>query len=140
MRVVLDTNQYVSALLKPDSNSARLIAMVHEGKITLIISQTILAEIRRVLAYPKVKKLHRRTQREIEQFIRKTEKIAIITPETLQIDVIKADHSDNILLACAVEGNADFIVSGDHHLKDLKTFQGIPIVDPATFLKAISQS
>jgi putative PIN family toxin of toxin-antitoxin system len=140
MRVVLDTNQYVSALLKSDSNSARLIALVHQGKIALIASPAILDEVRRVLAYPKIKRLHSHTEQEIEQFMRKTEKIAIITPGALQVDVIKADYSDNIFLACAVEGGADFIVSGDHHLKDLKAFQGIRIVDPARFLAMLEAS
>jgi hypothetical protein len=37
-----------------------------------------------------------------------------------------------------VEGNAGFIVSSDHHITDLKTFLGIPIVNPATFLKLIA--
>ncbi|WP_244085135.1 putative toxin-antitoxin system toxin component, PIN family [Desulforhabdus sp. TSK] len=135
--MVLDTNQYASALLKPESNSARLIALAAEGHITLIISQDILAEIRRVLAYPKLQKLHGGPEEEIEQFIRKTEKIAIVTPGELAIDVITADCSDNIILACAVEGNADCIVSGDHHLKDLGAFQGIDILDAAAFLEIL---
>ena len=39
-----------------------------------------------------------------------------------------------MIIACALEGQADFIISGDHHLTDLKNYQGIKIVDPATFL------
>jgi putative PIN family toxin of toxin-antitoxin system len=137
MRVVLDTNQYVSALLKSKSNSARLMTLVAEGQITLIVSPDILEEIRRVLAYPKIQKLHRRTKQEIEQFIRQTAKIAVVTPGTLEVNAIQADPSDNIFLACAVEGRADYIISGDHHLKDLGVFQGIEILDPAAFLEII---
>lgn len=139
MRVVLDTNQYVSALLKAESNSARLMTLAAEGQITLIVSQDILEEIRRVLAYPKIQKLHRRSKQKIEQFIRQTEKIAVITPGTLEVDAIQVDPSDNIFLACAVEGNADYIISGDHHLKDLGAYQGIEILDPAAFLKIIER-
>ena len=51
----------------------------------------------------------------------------------------KDDPSDNIYLACAVEGKADLIVSGDRHLKDLKSFRQILIVDPAKFLEVISK-
>ena len=58
-----------------------------------------------------------------------------MTPGQLDIDAIPDDPSDNMILACAVEGWADFIISGDHHLTDLKIFQGITIVNPATFLK-----
>ena len=96
-------------------------------------------EVRRVLSYPKLKKLHRRSPQEIERFLGKLEKIALVTPGSLAVSAVKDDPSDDIYLACAVEGNADFIVSGDHHLTDLRVFHGIRIVNPAAFLKAIAE-
>jgi uncharacterized protein len=137
--VVLDANQYASALLKSRSNSARILKLVSDGDVNLLISAPILAELRRVLFYPKLAKIHRRTAKGIERFIRKLEKIAFVTPGKLSIQAVPDDPTDDKYLVCAVEGGADFIVSGDRHLKDLKEFQGIPIVDPATFLKIISQ-
>jgi len=139
LRVVLDANQYVSALLKPHSNPAGIIRLVYEGDLTLLLSPAILDELRRVLAYPGIKKLHRRTPEGIERFFLKLEQIALVTPGILSVSTIVDDPSDNIYLACAVEGAADFIVSGDHHLTDLKTFDGIPIVKPAIFLKLIAE-
>jgi hypothetical protein len=53
----------------------------------------------------------------------------------LVLDVIKADPTDNIVLASAVEGGADFIISGDSHLLTLANFEGIDIVEPATLLE-----
>lgn len=50
------------------------------------------------------------------------------------VDVIKADPSDNMFLAAALEGDVDFIVSGDHHLLEMKAFQGIPILTAREFL------
>jgi uncharacterized protein len=137
--VVLDANQYVSALLKSRSNSAKIVKLIHEGHVDLLISAPIISELRRVLAYPKLTKIHGRTPKGIERFIKKLEKVALITPGKLSIQAVKDDPTDDKYLECAVEGGADFIVSGDQHLKDLKQFQGIPIVDPATFLKIISQ-
>ncbi len=55
-------------------------------------------------------------------------------------DTIKVAPSDNKYLSAALEAKADFIVSGDHHLKDLKTFQGIRILDPSTFLVLMAKS
>jgi len=55
----------------------------------------------------------------------------------VKIEPVTADPTDNKYLVCAVEGKADFIVSGDHHLKDLNVFQGIRIADPATFLQML---
>jgi uncharacterized protein len=139
IKVVLDANQYVSALLKPRSNPARVIQLVHAGQVTLLVSPAIMDEVRRVLSYPKLKKLHRRSPQEIERFLGKLVKIAFVTPGTLVVSAVKDDPSDDIYLACAVEGNADFIVSGDHHLTDLKVFHGIGIVNQAVFLKAIAE-
>ncbi|MGO9016766.1 MAG: putative toxin-antitoxin system toxin component, PIN family [Syntrophobacteraceae bacterium] len=138
IKVVLDANQFVSALLKPHSSPAKIIRLVYQGDLTLLLSRAILDELERVLAYPRIRRLHRRAPEEIQRFFQKLEKIAIITPGILSVSAIVDDPSDNVYLACAVEGNARFIVSGDHHLIDLKTFRGIPIVNAATFLKLIA--
>jgi predicted nucleic acid-binding protein len=45
-----------------------------------------------------------------------------------------------MILACAVEGEADFIISGDHHLTGLKTYQSIRIIDPATFVAQLVEA
>jgi putative PIN family toxin of toxin-antitoxin system len=139
IRVVLDANQYVSALLKPHSNPAKIVRLVYQGDLALLLSPAILDELQRVLAYPGIKKLHRRTPEGIERFFLKLEKIAVMTPGILSVSAFVDDPSDNIYLACAVEGAADFIVSGDHHLTDLKTFRGVPIVNPAICLKLIAE-
>jgi len=138
-RVVLDANQYVSSLLKLHSKPAKIVRLVYVGDLTLLLSPAILDELQRVLSYPKIKKLHRRTPEEIERFLRTLDKIAVMTPGLLGVSAIANDPSGNIYLACAVEGSADFIVSGDHHLTDLKTFRGIPIVNPAIFLKLMAE-
>ncbi len=52
-----------------------------------------------------------------------------------KIDIIKKDPTDNIFLACAKDGKADYIVSGDHHLLDLKIFLQTLIVSPKEFLR-----
>jgi putative PIN family toxin of toxin-antitoxin system len=137
IKVVLDANQYASALIKPGSNSARIMELVWEGYLALIISQPILDEVRRILSYPRLKKLHGRSPEEIDRFLKRLERIAFVTPAMLSIEAVKDDPTDDKYLAASVEGEADFIISGDHHLKDLESFRGIPIVDPATFLRVI---
>ena len=89
--------------------------------------------------YPKLRKLHRRTPKEIDQFLKKTIRISLIVPGNTVITEIKADPEDNKYLTAAVEGKADFIISGDSHLKNLKTFQGIRILDPASFLTLVEE-
>ncbi|MGD0887602.1 MAG: putative toxin-antitoxin system toxin component, PIN family [Thermodesulfovibrionales bacterium] len=137
IRVVIDANQFVSALLKPDSNPAAVIRMAREEKIQLVMSSEIVEEIRAVLLYPKIVKRHHLPPEEIDLFLQKLMKVAVVTHSRLELDVIKEDPSDNKYLECAIEGRADYIISGDSHLTSLKTFHGVRIVDPAHFLEKL---
>ena len=89
------------------------------------------------MSYPRLVKLHQYSPREINQFLKEVAGSAIITPGIMKLDVIESDPTDNKYLECAVEGKADLIISGDHHLTDLKAYRGIEIVSPAEFLKAV---
>ncbi len=139
IRVVIDANQFVSALLKPQSNPADVLQLARERKIQLVISPDIVDEIRAVLLYPKIMKRHRRTPEQIKLFLRKLLKTAVITHCRAGLDVVKDDPSDNKYLECAMEGRADYIISGDGHLTDLRSFHGIRIVTPAQFLKTLKE-
>ena len=142
IRVVLDANIFVSTVLKSHSKPAKVFQLAREGKITLISSKEILSEVKTVLLYAKLRKLHRRTPKEISEFVKRVARVSFIVPGTTKIQEIKDDPADNKYLSAAVEGRADVIVSGDHHLKvkDLKTFQGIRILDPSTFLALMTKS
>jgi len=137
IRVVLDANQFVSALLKGDSNPARILNLVEANQIRLLMSEAIIAEITAVLHYPKIVQRHGKDDIFLNLLLKRLRSVSLITPGTLQLVVIKEDPEDNRYLECAREGKADFIVSGDHHLTDLKAIQGIPIVTPQAFLKII---
>jgi len=134
LKIVLDANIFVSAVLKPHSDLAKIFELVKEDKIRLILSEDILSEIKAVLLYSKIKKRHRQAQKEIEKFLEKTVRVGIVTQGKIDADRIKEDPSDNKYLSAALEAKADFIISGDHHLKDLKVFEGIRILDPSAFL------
>jgi uncharacterized protein len=138
MRIVVDANVFVSAVLQPRSNPGRVIELVREGKVKLLLSPAILSEIRTTLLYPKLRKLHHRSAKWIDAFLAEFLKNAESTPGHLHVDAIKNDPSDNMYLASALEGFADCIVSGDHHLTDLKVFRGIRIVNPSTFLRILA--
>jgi putative PIN family toxin of toxin-antitoxin system len=140
IRAVLDTNVFISALFNPQRPPAQLLDLALQGKIKLIISPQLIGEIEGVLTYPRVKKLLKKRKAapgEIEEGIAKALKLAVLTPGSLTIEAIPDDPADDMVLACALEGIADFIVSGDHHLLDLKDYQGIKIVTPVKFLEII---
>lgn len=135
IRIVLDTNLFVSALLKPGSNPDRIIQLVRDEKVLLLMSDSICDEISRVLAYPKIRKRLTASDEELGNFLQLLGTVAIITPGTLNLPPLDADPDDTKYLICAVEGHADFIVSGDHHLTDLVMYRGIRVVTPADFLQ-----
>ena len=139
IKIVLDANVFVSALLVPGSNAAIILDLVRARKLELLVSRSIMSEIGRVLLYPKIKKRHHLAAKEFDEFLDDCTEFATVTPEIIKVKTIKDDPADDKYLACAAEGKADFIVSGDHHLTDLETFQGIRIVNPAAFLKLIRE-
>lgn len=134
IRIVLDANIFISALLKPGSHPDAIVRLVREGKLLLVTSIPICTEILRVLKYPKIRKRLNSTDAELAAFIDMLASVAVVTAGTLVLPPLEADPDDTKYLACAVEGAADYIISGDHHLTDLGTFRGIRIVEPAFFI------
>jgi len=138
IRLVLDTNVLISAILSPRGKPAFILKLALGEVVELVLSRAIIEEMQKVLHYPKLLKLLKRNKvsvEDVESFIDNLKIIAEITKGELVIDVIKDDPTDNIILSCAVEGGVDFIISGDSHLLNLANFEEIEIVDPATFLK-----
>lgn len=128
-RVVADTNVIISAAIA-NGPPRRLIDRCVENKITLLVSQHILEEYVDLLNRPK---LNLRTE-EIQRHIVAINSTAEIVAVTSDVRVGHEDPADNKILARALDGIADYIVSGDSHLLDLEEFQGIPIMGVSEFL------
>lgn len=137
IRLVVDANVFVSALLKPGSNPDRIIHLVRTGEASLLLSDAICDEYFRVLTYPKIVARLQSTPEEIAEFVEKLRFVAIFVPGRLRLPPLAADPDDTRYLECAVEGRADLIVSGDRHLLELGVFQGIRIVDATTCLSVL---
>ena len=137
MRIVLDANQFVSALLKPGSNPDLIMRLVRREKVLLLLSDAICAELLRVLTYPKILNRLNRSEESLSEFIDKLRAVAVVIPGAVKLPPLQSDPSDTKYLECAFEGKADFIISGDHHLTDLNTFQKIRVVAPSTFLTIV---
>ena len=104
-------------------------------------SSLVIEEIERVIRYERAIALMRRhklTCREVDDFMQKLKRVAMVTPGELEVTAVPSDPGDDMVLSCALEGKADFVVSGDHHLTDLKSFQGVSIVNPQKFLQLFS--
>ena len=129
-RVLLDTNIYISAILfggKP----REILNLVRSGELEVVVSEHILWEIREVLSR-KFKAPESRLNA-IEHDILNLARIIHVSSE---LNVISQNAADNKILACAVDGHADAIITGDNHLLVLKKYQNILILYPQEFIKA----
>ncbi len=138
VRVVLDTNVVVSAYLVPTGKPAHILSLARQGKIDICLSGEILSEIKRTLLRPKLQKIHKATPQEIDRFLRAFADITDLVPGTTEVHEVDDDPEDNKILACALEGKADFVVSGDHHLTEIGSFGAVRIVKPDTFLEIMA--
>jgi putative PIN family toxin of toxin-antitoxin system len=128
MRVVLDTNIFISAVL-----GGRLGVIIDDwkaGKFTLIITDAIAREYLDVINRPKFK-IPKNEIIEATDYLLQTAEF--VTPDE-KISVIVADLTDNKFLEAAVAGKVNFIVSGDGHLLDLESFRDIPIITAKEFV------
>jgi putative PIN family toxin of toxin-antitoxin system len=103
IRVVIDANVFLSAILKPNSNPDKVIDLVKQGRITLALSHDILAEIRKVLLYPKIRKELKLTTKEIGEALAQIAQAAIITSGRVRLKAIESAPDDNRYLECAGE-------------------------------------
>ena len=133
LKVVIDTNVFISAFYLPESRPAKVVLLARRKTILNLISPQILKEVERII---KKKLLWDNSKTESAVRLIKNFSEEVHPQERLAIIV---DDPDNRILECAVAGQANFIISGDKHLLNLKNFQGINIVTPADFLEAISE-
>lgn len=134
MKVVLDTNVLVSALVFPGGLPEQVYGLALEGEIDLVTSSPLLIELARVLAV-KFGWARSRIDRALTQALR----VAELVEPTATINEVRADPADNRVLEAAAEGKADVIVSGDRHLLRLKAWRSISIESPAAFIARLGE-
>ncbi len=136
MKIVLDANQFVSAVLVPWGQPAQIMALWRQNLIQVVVSPPIMAEVRRVLLYPRLQQRHGWSEEQVDQFLDNAQAAAIVTPGLLAVDSVPGDPTDDKYLTCAAEGEAEYIVTGDQHLLRLTTWRGIRVMSPSQFLAA----
>ncbi|RJQ52072.1 MAG: putative toxin-antitoxin system toxin component, PIN family [Actinobacteria bacterium] len=139
LRAVLDTNIVVSGTISSSGAPYDVLQAWRQRRFTLVTSPDILLEIQRVFDYPKIRKSYDLEPKTIKAIIARLNKYSVVTAGKVKVSAIDDDPTDNMFLACAKEAEADFIVTGDSHLLDLKSFEGIPIVSPRYFLNTLDE-
>ena len=133
MKVVFDTNIFISAFVIPGGKAEEVYLRVLRGDFDLCSSVAILTEtaqkLREKFGWP---------ENQIVRLLQAISKVATVIKTRPHLHVL-ADEPDNRILECAVEAAADFIVTGDKHLLSLKNFQGIRIITLSNFLEILSR-
>lgn len=134
LKVVLDTNIYISALAFPGGHADEALRLAFEGRYQLFLSPAILAELANVLE----RKFKWDRPRSLEACRMLGEMAQVVRPKA-RLSILK-DEPDNRILECALMAHANRIVSGDHHLLDLGEFRGIKTETLSKFIAEFGSS
>jgi uncharacterized protein len=132
MKIVPDTNVLVSALIRPRGIPAQI--LTHRADFDLLTSREILAELERVLHYDRIQKKYELSEETITEYVVSIWDDSTIVEVTKPVTNVSPDPDDDKFLACAEAAGADYVVSGDPHLIDLRSYREIPILTPRQFL------
>ena len=130
LKVVFDSNIFISGIIF-GGNPRKVIDLVIEGKIQLCISSDILIEIKEVLERDKFGFSPEITQ----QIIIEIELLSEFITPTKKHSAVKRDAGDNIIVDCAVEAGADYIITGDDDLLSLREYKKVKIISARDFIK-----
>lgn len=137
MRVVLDTNIIVSFLLTGGLTISDIFKLWHKRQFALLISEEILLEVKQILTRFINKNFISPNQ--AQTLIRRLKKNAELITVTSIVTAVK-DKSDNRFLACAMDGKADYLVTGDKkHLLPLDKFGQTKIISPKDLVNIITK-
>ena len=137
LKAVIDTNIMVSVAFAREGLTKKLKDRIADRDFLLITSKAILKELYEVLNYPHIVERFNASKKDINDFMGMIIEYAAITSGDYSIENITEDPKDDMFIACALEGNADYIVTRDPHLRNIKHFQCIQIIDLTTFMNKI---
>lgn len=134
LRAVLDTNLIVSYLLTQGDTLSRIIDHWEQADFVVVISPEMIEELSDVLKRPRLQRYMTADPQALLEIIQND---AEHTAGEIQLSGICRDPKDDMFIACAVEGNAGIIVSGDSDLLDLREYRGIKIMRPVQFVELL---
>ena len=136
-RVVLDTNVFISGGTISAGPPSQIINHWRDQDFVIVVSPQLLAEYEEVLSRPTIMKFTGLTIQENAQYIQEVADRAYITSGALTLDVLINDPDDNMVLACAEEGMATHLVTGNSKDFPFTDYKGISILTPREFLNLL---
>ena len=137
IKLVLDTNVFISGFLWK-GNEAELIRRIERKEAVNFINPEIISEIEKVISRDKFKELLVKAGLTVDEIIQKIISLShIVVGPRMKENVVKTDPTDDKFIECAINSNADYIVSGDRDLLDLKEYKGIKIMKASEVLRLL---
>ena len=134
LKVVFDTNIIVSGLIAHSGSPYRALEAWRRGDVVLLVSKPIVDEVASVLQRPFFREKRHIGKVDIARIRQALETDAVVVSPQVPLKVVANDPADDRILECTLEGGADYLVSGDHHLLELKRHRHVRIVTARQFL------
>lgn len=133
---VLDSNVLLSGFLTGEAPPARIVDAWLTGRFELVVSEPVLAELSRNIQKPYFRR--RLTPAQIAEDLHRLRSVARLTPITVPVSGVATHPEDDDILATAVSGRVDYLVTGDRALQAVGSYQGVIILSPLAFLQQLS--
>ncbi len=133
-KVVLDTNVWVSAILW-GGLPAKIVSLAEKKSIEIILSEEILREINRILGYNRLREVYEQAGVSKDALMSIIVTIGRLVDVVTRLNVVPEDDSDNRILECALDGDAEYVVTGDRHLLRLRNFKKVKILSVREFIR-----
>jgi len=138
LHVILDANVFVSAGINPEGTPGQIVeSFLRDGSFELVLSEPIISEVPKALAYPKVQKAARSKTDPALRF----EDLFVLTQlvgDDIDVPRLSTDPDEDQYIACAIAGRARFLVTGDPDLLSIDQHTSVRIVTPRSLLDVIA--
>lgn len=139
IHAVIDTSILIRAIIKPLGSVGPIITHLRDGDYQVVYSFPLLEEVVATLSLPRIRRKYHFTDNDITTVVALLLTRGLLVVPERRIEVCR-DPTDNMVLEAAVAGGAEYIVTGDEDLLVLGSFEGIRIVEPAEFLRALEEA
>lgn len=137
-RAVLDSTVLISAFLRPGGLSDELLMLASQGSYSLVLAPEIIAETwRKLLTSARIRARYTYTDERVHTFCRGLLRISEVVRHLPPISGIVRDPNDDMIIACAVAGAANFVVTRDQDLLSLRVYGEIAVIIPEDFVHLV---
>ena len=134
-RVVLDTNVLASGFTNAAGPAGQVLVAWLHGQFDLLVSEHILTELRRTFHKPSFSR--RWGKQRVANNLALLRSAARLVSSTVAVHGVASHPEDDLVVATALSGQADYLITGDRQLLALGSYQGVPILSPRNFLQSL---